>query len=142
MRANQVCAVTIGVCLALLSVSVELCNGATPMSKSDTNGHILLYIPFAAKSSCITLVIMANELVKKGHRVTLVTAWGSLKPDDKVNHIALPSVFEAHNDRMSKAAFGTGANMSPSDMFHLVDMAVKTNAEAMEKLIHLVECKN
>ncbi len=138
MRASQVCAVTIG-SLALFSISVELCNGAAPKSQSDTNSHILLYIPFAAKSSCITLVVMANELVKRGHEVTLVTSWESLKPDKNVNHIVLTSRIKEHMDKRSKAAFGTGASLGPMDMIKVADNAVATNSDALKKLKLLID---
>ncbi len=87
------------------------------------------------------MISIANELVKNGHKVTLVTPWKSLKPDPSVNHIVVESDFPKHNEERSRTALGSVRNLGPLDLLKLINISVMTNSNAIKQLKHLVDSK-
>ncbi len=57
-----------------LFIAVLICDLSPSLA-----GKILIYIPYAAKSSTMNAVTLANALEERGHKVTAVTAWAKLK---------------------------------------------------------------
>ncbi len=103
--------------------------------------RILFYIPFAAKSSCITMVSITAELVNRGHDVTVVTVWDNLKFDKRVKHIVGKSNFDTQQKQWSNMLFNrnTSAWEMMSFSFNFMNGSIGTNIDAMERVKPLVE---
>ncbi len=111
--------------------------------------RILIYIPYAGKSSCITLLPIARELVNRGHHVTLVSEFDTLKVDNRVQHIVIPSknadesgiklTGEFLKERDSKQP--AVASVSFDHVHQTIQRTVDSNTKAFARLKPLVESK-
>ena len=73
-------------------------------------GHIVFYTPFCSKSSVITFPTLANALVDKGHKVTVVTGWPLKNFSPEVQQVHVETGFSELNDRFSEISLDSGKN--------------------------------
>ncbi len=122
---------------------VQLILGILVLTGHGQGGRILFYIPYAAKSSCTTMVPIATELVNRGHNVTLVTEWDSLKMDKRIQHIAISSKSSDQAGKELSNHFLSGHIGSKlafmGAWYRMVQAALHTNSEAVRVLKPLVE---
>ena len=64
-------------------------------------GHLVFFSPFCSKSSVLTLPGLANELIQRGQKVTVVTSWPGLNFHPNVNQVLVDSGFSELNDQFS-----------------------------------------
>ncbi len=106
------------------------------LTKIVNAGNVLFYIPYGPLSSCITMVPIANELVTKGHSVTMVTGFDNLSAGHGVAHIVINSTFEKYHQKMCRPSWGEdrAKSVSPVDIANLCFSAIDTNRNAMANL--------
>lgn len=121
--------------LKLLVCSILACNICLA-------GNVLFYIPFAAKSSTLTIPPIANELVERGHNVAIVTPWNNLNFDERVNQIIIENTFDStiHNNILDSSTSITvlweGIQNLVGDSFRAAELAI-----SHPKLNHLMNSK-
>ena len=105
--------------------------------------NILFYAAFTAKSSCITLIPFVDELVSRGHNVTVLTPWKSLKFDKRATHLTIENTFGALQEESSRKLLAVSAKASVTfaDPRAMTEMSFKANSEAIKKVKHFMESK-
>lgn len=93
-------------------------------------GNFLFYMPFVTKSMMITFMPVAEELGKRGHKVSVVIPAAHDKQLENVEQIVVPNLMEEKMKEMSSDMLNGKSIMLPIN--EMLDMAFTTNKNALQ----------
>ena len=87
-------------------------------------GNILFWMPLCSKSMKITFMPLAEELVNRGHEVSVVMPYPTKKPNPKITEIIVDGTsWDELQQRMSNEKLQTGASQVPP-LFEIIEEAI------------------
>ena len=113
-----------------LSILASVSNGA----------NVLFYVPFAAKSVVLTVAPVFDQLAARGHSVTVISSWDSVKYSNNVQSVTVPSGLGSLNKELSDSALKGKNPLSNLGHFHKINAAcIDANSKAIDKVLELEE---